>query len=142
MDWDEPVEVRVEVTRGSRLKRREDGRIQYVSPWATPFNYGSVPGAPFAADGAAQDAVLLGPAVVRGTRVWGRRVGVVELLDDGLPDPKWIVLPEGRALLPEDKLLVEGFFRRYARYKTLYARLRGRPGVVLGEQSWAEITPG
>ena len=137
MDWDVPVEVRVEVTRGSRLKRREDGRIQYVSPWATPFNYGSVLGFPLAADGAAQDAVLLGPPCPRGARVWGRRVGVMELLDDGLSDPKWIVLPEGLALGAEDELVVERFFQRYARYKSLYARLRGRPGVELGELIWA-----
>jgi inorganic pyrophosphatase len=37
------VEVVIEVPRGSFLKRRSTGHIDFISPLPCPFNYGSVP---------------------------------------------------------------------------------------------------
>ncbi|MCB1968088.1 MAG: inorganic diphosphatase, partial [Candidatus Accumulibacter sp.] len=37
------VDVTIEVPRGSFLKRGSLGRIDFLSPFPCPFNYGSVP---------------------------------------------------------------------------------------------------
>ena len=61
------VVVVVEVPRGGRVKRAADGSIDYVSPLACPFNYGSAPDLP-SADGEPHDAFVLGPALALGHR--------------------------------------------------------------------------
>ena len=73
----ETLEICVEVPRGGRIKRRPDGSIDFMSPFASPFNYGSVTGRR-AADGDPEDALVLGPPLSPGSvvqrKVWGRVV--------------------------------------------------------------------
>lgn len=115
------VEVRVEVTRGGRIKRRSDGRVAYLSPFPSPFNYGCVPGTT-APDGEPLDAVVLGPPVPRGTQRRWRVYGVVRFVDGGLPDDKLIC---GEAPpSPTDARAIERFFARYARIKHALGRAR------------------
>lgn len=109
----EDVEVVLEVSRFSFVKRRPDGRVHFVSPLPTLFNYGSVPGT-HAADGDPLDAVVLGPRRVRGTLVRGRLLGVIDFVDHGVPDPKLVV---GSVLTRRDVRTLEAFFRVYARAK-------------------------
>lgn len=109
----EDVEVVLEVSRFSFVKRRPDGRVHFVSPLPTLFNYGSVPGT-HAADGDPLDAVVLGPRRVRGTLVRGRLLGVIDFVDHGVPDPKLVV---GSVLTRRDVYVLETFFRVYARAK-------------------------
>ena len=37
------VDVVIEVARGGFVKRGSSGRVDFISPWPCPFNYGSVP---------------------------------------------------------------------------------------------------
>ena len=124
MDDGQRVEVLVEVPRGGRVKLRPDGRLQYISPWAAPFNYGSVPAAPVAPDGDAQDAFLLGPPRRIGERVPGRLVGIARVLDEGVRDDKWLVAPLGHPDDPEERARVARFFHRYLLGKALLAFVR------------------
>ena len=88
-EYPKALEICVEVARGGRIKRRPDGSIDFMSPFASPFNYGSASGRD-AADGDPEDAIVLGPPIEPGTvvqmQVWGR----VEFFDAGLADHKWV----------------------------------------------------
>ncbi len=119
-----PPEARVvvEVPRGGRVKRTLHGRVDYVSPLPSPFNYGSVPAVP-GADGEPQDALVLGPPLPVGhTGTWPVH-GRVGFVDGGVPDAKWVcgAAPPDAA----DLRAIDTFFTRYARLKGLWSRLRG-----------------
>lgn len=131
------VRVEVEVPRGGRLKFRPDGRLQYASPWACPFNYGCVPDAPLADDGDPQDAVLLGPRTAPGALVEGRVVGVVAVQDDGRRDDKWVVAPMGLAPSDGDRERVQRFFWRFQVGKRLLAAVRGTGPAEVLSITWA-----
>ena len=79
----ERLTVQVEVARGDRVKRRPDGSMDFVTPFASPFAYGSVVGTT-APDGDPEDALVVGAEPQRGDcveyTVWGR----VLFVDAGL----------------------------------------------------------
>jgi inorganic pyrophosphatase len=122
-----PVEtdIVVEVLRGSFVKRRADGTVDYVSPIPAPFHYGSVPGTR-AADGDPDDAILLGPLRRVGERVRMPVWGVVHLLDDGDADDKLVCSP--RPPTAAEWALVDLFFRVWVVAKRSRAWLRGARG--------------
>lgn len=127
----EHVEIVVEVAAGSRVKRASDGRLDFVSPFPCPFNYGSVPDRR-AADGEPADALILGPPLPRGSRGRWRVWGVVRFLDGGLPDDKLICGDEAPS--PGALASIDLFFRWYARAK----RVVGRRTRYLGlEPRWS-----
>lgn len=117
--------VVIDVPRGSFVKRNDDGAVDFVSPFPSPFNYGHVPGT-LSDDGDAIDAVVLGPRLPRGARAEVVVRGTIGFLDAGVPDAKWIC--SARPLAPGDRRRVEGFFRRYAVAKRLFNRVRGQRG--------------
>lgn len=117
--------VVVDVPRWSFVKRNDDGRVDFVSPLPSPFNYGHIPGTR-ADDGESADAVVLGPRLARGTRGPFAIQGKIGFLDAGIEDPKWICA--SKALSTADRRSVERFFRRYALVKRLINRLRGKRG--------------
>ena len=120
-DMPERLTVEVEVARGDRVKRRPDGSVDFVTPFASPFAYGSVVDT-IAPDGDPEDALVVGAEPERGSlveyAVWGR----VLFVDGGLDDPKWVVGPS--PLDAEDWLRVEVFFKRYVWAKRLLYALR------------------
>jgi len=119
--------VVIDVPRGSFVKRRDDGSVDFISPVPAPFNYGHMPGT-VAADGEGLDAVVLGPRLARGTRLSISAHERVGFIDAGVSDPKWICasLP----LSDADRRRVERFFRRYAVAKRLINRVRGKSGAT------------
>ena len=119
--------VVIDVPRGSFVKRRDDGSVDFLSPFPSPFNYGHVPDT-LADDGDACDAVVLGPRLARGTRSRVAVRGQVGFIDAGLSDPKWICSP--RPLSPAQRRQVERFFRRYAVAKRLINQVRGKRGAT------------
>lgn len=122
---DETASVIIDVPRGSFVKRNDDGSIDFVSPFPSPFNYGHVPGT-VADDGQALDAVVLGPRLPRGARASVIVRATIDFVDAGASDPKRIC--SDRPLDVRDRRRVEGFFRRYAVVKRLINRVRGEQG--------------
>lgn len=122
---DERLTVVIDVPRGSFIKRTDDGEVDFVSPFPSPFNYGHVPGT-VGDDGDAQDAVVLGPTMALGTTATLPARARVNFIDAGRPDPKWVcaTTPLSRA----QRLQVEAFFRFYAVVKRWINRVRGKPG--------------
>ena len=119
------VVVRIEVPRGSFVKRRPDGSVDFVSPLPCPYNYGSIEGT-MGADGDPLDAIVLGTRRALGT---GAHVGVravMGFVDDGVLDPK--VVCSTRVLTTAERRGIERFFRVYAIFKRTVNRLRGRTG--------------
>ena len=116
----ERLTVEVEVARGDRVKRRPDGSVDFVTPFASPFAYGSVVDT-MAPDGDPEDALVVGAEPERGSRVeyavWGR----VLFVDGGLDDPKWVV---SRVRLMQRIGHVEVFFKRYVWAKRLLYAIR------------------
>jgi inorganic pyrophosphatase len=117
------LEVLIDHPRGSFVKRREDGRLDFVSPLPSPFNYGSVPGTR-ADDGDREDAIVLGARIASGTRVKLPVLARVRFIDAGREDPKWVC---GRSLGRSDRLQLDVFFRVYARAKRVLNAARGLP---------------
>jgi inorganic pyrophosphatase len=118
------MKIRIEIPRGSFVKW-DQGRIEYLSPIPSPFNYGSVPST-LSADGDEEDALLLGPALPRNSVQEAPVVGQVIFLDAGVEDNKWVLGVAQKG----DKRRVEGFFRLYARVRRLLNRLQGKPGIT------------
>lgn len=114
------VLVRIEVPRGSFVKRSEARGIEFLSPVPCPFNYGCVPGR-MGGDGDPLDALVLGPRLGLGAEVEVPVVGVVRFLDDGREDDK-LVCGEGP---PRG---VAAFFRLYAWARWSLNLGRGRRG--------------
>lgn len=119
------VEVVIEIPRWSFLKRGSQGQIDFVSPLPCPFNYGSIP-AYIGQEGDLLDALVLGPRLPQGTRLWVPAWGAVQLADRGMTDDKLVC---GR-IRPDDEMRqkILRFFHRYARCKALLNTLRGESG--------------
>ncbi len=115
------VRVRVEVPRGSRIKRGAEGGIDFVSPVPCPFTYGSVSGHA-GLDGDPADAVVLGPSLPAGTEVERELLGRVCFVDAGELDDKWICsdIPPSAA----DERALRRFFSAYAAAKALLGPAR------------------
>ena len=119
------LEVVIEVPRGSFLKRGSTGRLEFISLFPCPFNYGSVD-AYLGVEGDLLDAVVLGPRLPRGTRVTVQALGAVGLIDRGLHDDK--IICGNRPIGPRERFFILLFFRFYARCKTLLNLLGGQRG--------------
>jgi inorganic pyrophosphatase len=119
------IEVVIEIPRGSFLKRGSTGRIDFVSPFPCPFNYGSVPNY-LGLEGDLLDAVVLGPRLRVGTRLRIPAWGAVTLTDRGMADDKLICRHGPVSALERQRVL--RFFRFYARCKGLLNWWRHRPG--------------
>lgn len=117
--------VRIEVPKGSFVKRKPDGHIDFVAPFPSPFNYGSVLDT-LGEDGDPLDAVVLGPRRAYGARVEASRLAEVDFIDDGHRDPK-LILGQGR-MSRRQRLQVLAFFRFYAVAKGALNRARGKTG--------------
>src|SRR3954463_9294403 len=98
LDMDDPVstipnapqvDVVVEISKGSFLKRGSTGQIDFVSPFPCPYNYGSVPKF-LGLEGDLLDALVLGPRLPMGARLRIKAWGAVTLIDRGMEDDKLI----------------------------------------------------
>lgn len=121
------VDVDIDSPRGSFIKRRDDGGVDFVSPLPTPYNYGSLPGTE-AADGDRLDAIVLGPALPRWARVRTEVRAVVRFVDAGAEDLKLVCA--SRPLTARDLAGLRAFFVVYARAKVALNALRGRRGAT------------
>ncbi len=114
------VDVVIEYPRGAMIKRRRDGRVDFVAPLPCP--YGSIPGM-VSGDGDPLDVVVLGARLPLGARLRLPVVAVLDFIDDGAEDPKVICseAPLGRRQRAGLRL----FFAVYATFKRGLARVRG-----------------
>jgi inorganic pyrophosphatase len=128
VNFPDRLEVVIEVPRGSFIKRKDNGDVDFVSPFPCPFNYGSVPNT-LSGDGDRLDALVLGPRVARGARLTEEVVGCVRFLDAGQEDPKYICSQS--PLSAEDRRRIALFFRFYARAKQVLNLLRGKRGKTV-----------
>jgi inorganic pyrophosphatase len=119
------VEVVIEIPRGSFLKRGSTGRLDFISPFPCPFNYGSVD-VYVGLEGDLLDAVVLGPRLRRGTRITVQAFGAIGLTDRGMYDDKLIC--SAHTIGPVQRFLVLLFFKFYARCKGLLNLFRSRSG--------------
>ncbi|MEO0600649.1 MAG: inorganic diphosphatase [Myxococcota bacterium] len=119
------VDVVIEIPRGSRVKRRPDGSVEYVSPVAVPFDYGCVPSL-LSGDGDPLDAIVLGGPRPVGTRLSIPVRGVVPFIDAGRADPKLCCAES--PLTDDDRRRLARFFWWFARAKWVFNALRGVEG--------------
>ena len=120
-------EAVVELPRGTFVKRRADGRVDFVSPLPCPYNYGCLPGTR-GGDGDPIDVIVLGPRLSRGTRVELPVVAEVDFIDEGQIDTKLVL--SARPLTRGERRGLVTFFICYAFAKRGLARLRGRGGEI------------
>ena len=126
MSRDPPqFEVVIEIPRGSFIKRGSSGRVDFVSLFPCPFNYGSIHEY-LGLEGDLLDAVVLGPRLPRGSRVTVQAFGAVGLTDRDMYDDKLICSQQ--PLNQWERVLVLLFFHFYAKGKGLLNFYRGRRG--------------
>ena len=124
------VTVLVEAPRGSFVKHRADGSVDFVSPLPCPFNYGCIPGTR-GDDGDPLDVVVLGPRLERGVQVERPVLGLVGFVDAGRADHKLVCGEPPLAWL--DRAALDLFFSLYVHAKRLLALTRG---VDDGPTAW------
>ena len=131
------VRVRIEVSKGSHIKRGSRGEIDYLSPLPCPWNYGSAIDL-MGADGDPLDVVVMGEKIETGAVVEVELQGHIPFLDLGLKDDKWVGAPA--ALGSQDIDELNTFFRRYAQAKRVANRLLLRRGEIRAEpyHPWGE----
>ncbi len=135
--WQESpqLEVIIEVPRGSFLKRGLTEKIDFISPFPCPFNYGAVSNY-VGLDNDLLDALVLGGSrLPRGTRIKVKALGAVGLTDRDMYDDKLVC--GHRPLRPWQRWMVLIFFHFYAFCKRLLNLYRGRRGRTACE-GWGE----
>ena len=125
IEGENKLELLIEIPRWSFSKRTSSGKLDFVSPFPCPFNYGRAT-ALAGADGDPLDIVMLGPRLPRGTKVKVPIVGAVQFIDRGIADDKLIcgTRPIGHV----KRFWILAFFRFYAQCKKLlylFRRLSG-----------------
>jgi len=119
------LEVTIEIPRGSFMKRGSTGKLDFISPFPCPFNYGSVEEY-VGLEGDLLDAVVLGPRLRRGEQITVHAFTAIGLTDRGMYDDKLIC-----ALHPISRwqrFYVLLFFRFYAKCKGVLNVFRNKPG--------------
>lgn len=119
------VDIVIEIPRGSRVKRRMDGTVEYASPVPVPFDYGAIPGI-VSGDGDPLDAIVLGGPRPVGTWLSLPVRAIVPFTDAGRDDPKLVC--SHHPLTEADRRLVRRFFWWFSRGKWLVNALRGASG--------------
>ena len=126
---------RVEIPKGSFLKR-DGNRVEYLSPFPCPFNYGSIEGE-IAADGDPPDVLLMGARVPGGALREAPQVGRVLFWDDGVEDHKLVTSYQPLSI--SEKQRVERFFQFYAVARGILNRIQGKSGETRYERTeWEE----
>ena len=118
------LKVLVEAPRGTVIKRRADGTVDFISPLPCPYNYGASPGR-IGGDGDPLDVIAMGPRMPRGASVCLPVRGVVGFIDGGEEDHKIVCGAAGTSISPVG---LRTFFRVYAVAKRALNALRGRSG--------------
>jgi len=115
--------IYIETPKGSFVKRNEHQKVDFISPFPCPFNYGHIKGE-IGGDGDPLDALLLGEHRPLGSEVLAEVVGYVHFIDGGQQDDKLILHQAGTPTLFE-RMMVYRFFQLYAQLKRISAPLRG-----------------
>ena len=119
------IKVVIEVPRGSFVKRRIDGSVDYVSPFPCPYNYGRVPGST-GGDGDPLDAIVMGRKLRMGHSGRHRAREAIRFIDNGQIDDK--IICSVRPLQEHERATLLRFFGFYARAKTMLNASRGKMG--------------
>ena len=130
--------ILIETPKGSFVKRNELGKIDYVSPIPSPFDYGRMEG--FAGgDGDPMDAIWLGTRLET-ERATGHVVGVVRFVDGGETDDKWLISDKPFVSRANVRML-RVFFRVYAQVKNVLDLFRDRAinSKLLAIEIWVDI---
>ena len=129
------IHVEIEVPRGSLIKRKADGSIDFISPVPCPYNYGYVIGT-VGGDGDPVDAIVLGPRLRRGHRARHRARAALRFIDAGDIDDK--VVCSIRPLTLLERRALELFFMVYVHAKRALNGVRGaRQETLL--QGWVAV---
>ncbi len=118
-------QVRIEISRGSFVKRGTNGQLDFFSPLPCPFNYGSIE-SHIGLEGDLLDAVVLGRRLPRGTTATVSAFGAIGMTDRGMYDDK--IICSHYPLSRWQKAMILAFFNLYAKCKWLLNLTRGRPG--------------
>ena len=128
------VEIVIEISGGSFVKRGSTGIVDFISPVPCPFNYGSTPRY-IGLDDDLLDAVVLGPRMPASTLVKLPVRGAVGFIDRDVYDDKLICCSDPISDGQRDRIVQ--FFDFYAQFKRVLNRYRGRPGLTRCE-GWGD----
>ena len=121
------LNVKIETSKFSFIKRKDCGHIDYISPVPSPFNYGSVENT-ISGDGDRIDVIVLGDRIKTGLSKVAPIVAKVEFYDNGWPDLKYIC--SDIKLSSMKRVFIIAFFIFFAFAKRLLNKIRGKRGIT------------
>ena len=119
------LQITIDTPKMSFVKYKDDGSVDYISPFPCPFNYGSAPNT-ISGDGDREDAIYLGKKIQKGHSVTVNVWGVVNFIDKGENDPKYICSEEPPTLF--NRAVIRGFFLLFAVMKRGFNRIKRKKG--------------
>lgn len=120
------MKIIIDTPKWSFIKRKDDGSIDYISPFPCPFNYGSFLETE-GEDGDREDIVVLGKKLKRGVQECeADRVCIVRFYDKGDFDPKYVYSNEDLTRI--DLLKLYSFFLLFSILKLALNTLKGKKG--------------
>lgn len=120
------MKIIVDTPKWGFIKKKDDGSIDYISPFPCPFNYGSILDTE-GEDGDREDIVVLGKKLKSGTQdCLANRVAIVSFYDKGEFDPKHIY--SDKELNTIDKLKLYSFFSLFSVLKLVLNAVKGKKG--------------
>ncbi len=119
------VEVVIEISRGSFLKRGSSGQVDFVSPVPCPYNYGSIHQY-IGGEGDFLDAIVLGPCLAVGSKVRVNAYGAVGFSERSKYEDKLICA--AKPINSHDRRNILLFFKLYVFLKGLLNVVRGHGG--------------
>jgi len=121
------IQAIIDTPKFSFIKYKDDGSIDYPSPIPFTVNYGRIVGMK-SDEGDDADAVILGKRRKKGVSVSIPIVGIINFIDRGINDPKYICSFKPISLI--DRMNIVIFFTAFSIFKNVLNKLRGEKGTT------------
>ena len=121
------LQITIDTPKWSFIKYKDNGKMDYPSPIPFTVNYGRAIGIK-SDEGDDADVVVLGKSIKKGTNQVLPLKGVINFIDRGINDPKYICSFNPVSIT--DKINITIFFTLFAIFKNVLNILRGKKGIT------------
>ncbi len=121
------MKIIIDTPKWSFIKYNDNGKMDYPSPIPFTVNYGRVVGLT-SDEGDEADAIVLGRKINKGFQLSLSPVGLINFIDRGINDPKYIFSNKPVTLL--DRINMTIFFTAFSIFKNVLNKLRGKKGIT------------
>ena len=121
------MKIIIDTPKWSFIKYKDNGIIDYPSPIPFTVNYGRAVGIK-SNEGDDADVVVLGKRIKKGIELEVPVVGVINFIDRGIDDPKYLCSFESVSRIDRGNVII--FFTLFSIFKNVLNRLRRKKGIT------------